>query len=123
MARPRKEIDYSILQALCRILCTGEECASILGIDYDTLNRGLKREGHGGFAEYYKRHSAEGKVSLRRMQFQAAQDGNVTMQIFLGKQCLGQSDKQEISGRDGGPIKHAGTVFVGVESGEKGEGE
>jgi hypothetical protein len=29
---------------------------------------------------------------LRRMQFESANKGNVTMQIWLGKQYLGQSD-------------------------------
>lgn len=37
-----------------------------------------------------------GKASLRRMQFKSAEDGNVTMQIWLGKQMLGQRDKSEI---------------------------
>ena len=40
----------------------------------------------------------QGKASLRRMQYGAANKGNVTMQIWLGKQYLGQNDKQEITG-------------------------
>ena len=93
--RPRIEIDYKVLQQLCSIHCTGEECAAILGVDYDTLNRTLKRDKHGGFAEYFKRYSASGKMSLRRKQFEQAQNGNTTMLIWLGKQFLGQSDKVE----------------------------
>ena len=30
------------------------------------------------------------------MQWKSAEQGNVSMQIWLGKQMLGQSDKQEI---------------------------
>ena len=37
-----------------------------------------------------------GRASLRRMQYVAAKKGNATMQIWLGKQYLGQKDKQEI---------------------------
>ena len=38
------------------------------------------------------------KASLRRMQYKAAEGGNVTAQIWLGKQILGQKDKLEHSG-------------------------
>ncbi len=104
--RPKKHIDYDTLAKLCSILCTGEECAGILGLTYETLNIKLKEEGHGGFQEYYKRYSAEGKASLRRLQWKSANNGNVTMQIWLGKQILDQSDKKEtaITGKDGGAI-------------------
>ena len=47
------------------------------------------------FADIYKRLSAPGNVSLRRKQFELAMNGNVTMNIWLGKQKLGQSDKVE----------------------------
>ena len=88
--------------------CTGEECASLLDIDYDNLNKHLIAEGHGGFTEYFKKHSAGGKMSLRRRQWRKAiDDDNTTMQIWLGKQNLGQSDrsKTEITGKDGGPVQ------------------
>lgn len=38
-----------------------------------------------------------GKRSLRRMQWKSAKGGNATMQIWLGKQLLGQTDKQDIT--------------------------
>lgn len=96
--RPRYKIDYGLLDNLCAIQCTGEECASVLGVDYDTLNRNLKHDGHGGFADYFAKKSGAGKASLRRRQFKTAEEGNPTMLIWLGKQYLGQSEKQEISG-------------------------
>ena len=95
--RPRAEIDYPKLEAMCALMCTGEECASVLGIDYDTLNNALARDGHVGFSDFLKKHSAKAKMSLRRAQFRAAiEDKNITMQIWLGKQYLGQRepDKQ-----------------------------
>jgi hypothetical protein len=39
------------------------------------------------------------------MQWKSAQDGNVTAQIWLGKQMLGQRDKHELSGPDGGAMQ------------------
>ena len=88
-----KKIDYGQLDKLCAIQCTGEECASILGMDYDTLNAALKRDGNKGFSDYFKTKSAFGKASLRRRQFKAAEDGNATMLVWLGKQWLGQLDR------------------------------
>ena len=38
----------------------------------------------------------KGKMRLRQMQWKAAEGGNVSMLIWLGKQVLGQSDKQEL---------------------------
>lgn len=93
--RPPKQIDYKMLNNLCQIQCTGEEIAHMLEIDYDTLNRKLKLETGKCFTEYYDEKRAGGKCSLRRRQFLAAQDGNTTMLIWLGKQYLGQSDKLE----------------------------
>lgn len=94
------EIDYKTLDSLCAIHCTGEEIAAILEIDYDTLNRRLSTEGHGGFAEYFKRKSAKGKASLRKRQFSSAIDGNVPMMIWMGKQLLGQSDGNDRGNSD-----------------------
>ena len=94
---PEKSVDYPKLEKLCAIHCTGEECASILGVDYDTLNSHLKKDGHGGFSHYFKKHSAAGKMSLRRKQYEKAiTEGNVPMLIWLGKQMLGQKDKAEV---------------------------
>ena len=95
--RPNKPIDYAKLSKMCAIHCTGEECSSILDMDYDTLNRNLIADGHGGFADYFKKHSATGKMSLRRKQFtKAVDEGSVPMLIWLGKQYLGQKDKEEV---------------------------
>jgi hypothetical protein len=40
------------------------------------------------------------------MQYTAANNGNPTMMIWLGKQYLGQKDKteSEITGKDGAPL-------------------
>jgi hypothetical protein len=104
----KKQIDYDLVDNLCKIQCTGEEIASVLDIDYDTLNAAIKRDKGIGFSDYFKRKRGSGKASLRRRQWKAAiEEGNTTMLIWLGKQYLGQVDKQEheVSGKDGEPIK------------------
>jgi hypothetical protein len=93
--RPKKHLDYEQLEELCRIQCTGEECAAVLKMTYETLNARLKADKHGGFLEYFKSKSGYGKASLRRLQWRSAQSGNTSMLIWLGKQYLGQTDKQE----------------------------
>ena len=94
--RPRQAVDYSKLSKMCAIHCTGEECAAILDMDYDTLNGNIIADGNGGFSDYFKKHSSQGKMSLRRKQFtKAVDEGSVPMLIWLGKQYLGQKDKEE----------------------------
>lgn len=93
--RPIIEIDLKLVKKLCEIQCTGEEIAGVLGVSYDTLVRRIKESEQGGFAEYYKKNSQVGKASLRRLQWGSATKGSVPMQIWLGKQYLGQKDKIE----------------------------
>lgn len=87
MARPKKKIDEKLVKDLASIMCTMIEIASICGCSVDTLER--------RFADVIKEGQNIGKTSLRRWQYLAAQKGNVTMLIWLGKQFLGQKDRQE----------------------------
>ena len=59
----------------------------------DTIGR--RKQDDPGFADALKRGKEQGKVSLRRLQWKAAQNGNITMLIWLGKQVLGQRDRME----------------------------
>lgn len=103
--RPKLDIDLRNLPGLIRIQCTAEECAAALDCSVDTLDRAIK-ETHGvGFADFRKRYASEGRASLRRLQWNAAKAGDRTMLIWLGKQYLDQSDKSEVSGKGGGPIR------------------
>jgi hypothetical protein len=94
---PEIVIDMAALQSLVEIQCTAEECASVMGISVDTIDRRLKEAGYAGFADFYKKHMDSGKTSLRRAQWKAATiDHNPTMLVWLGKQVLGQKDRQEV---------------------------
>lgn len=89
--RPRKEIDKKIFENLCGLQCTLEEIAGVFDCSVDTIERWCKREYRETFAEVYKKHSAKGKMSLRRTQFKLAEK-SAAMAIFLGKNYLGQKD-------------------------------
>lgn len=88
--RPKFIIDYDKAEKLSSIQCTIKEIASVLGCSEDTLERDEK------FCGLHKRGLENGKASLRRLQWKSAEGGNVTAQIWLGKQYLGQRDKEDV---------------------------
>lgn len=102
MARPKLEIDEKLVEALARISCTYEEIASVVGCSVDTLER--------RFADQIEQGRQQGKTSLRRKQFEVALAGDRGMLIWLGKQVLKQTEKQEITGSDGAPL----TTFLAL---------
>lgn len=97
--RPRKEIAKLEFEQLCKIQCTETEICGIFGICEDTLNAWCKRTYKKTFSEVYKIYAQDGKVSLRRMQFNLAKK-SPAMAIFLGKNMLGQSDEPTIENND-----------------------
>lgn len=104
--RPKIEINWDEFDKLCHIQCTLEEIASWFKCSIDTIERRCKQEHNMLFADYFKKKSAGGKISLRRAQFKVANAGNPALLIFLGKQYLGQSDKQQLehTGKNDQPI-------------------
>ena len=95
--RPKRllnELGVETIKNLASIQCTDEEIASVLGCSVDLLTNKNNREA---FLEAKEAGQLSGKASLRRMQFKTAEAGNATMQIWLGKQYLGQKDKQEMA--------------------------
>lgn len=106
MARPRIPIDWIAFDNLCAIQCSVLEIAAYFKVSEDTIKRAVKREKKMTFLEYAGDKRRLGHISLRRRQFQIAETGDKTMLIWLGKQYLGQSDKQEteVSNKDGIPF-------------------
>lgn len=94
MGRPKKEIDQKTFEGLCAIQCTLTEIASVLQCSEDTVENWCKRTYKATFSEIFKKYSAAGKASLRRIQFKHAEK-SVPMAIFLGKNWLGQTDRIE----------------------------
>ena len=88
MGRPQKAIDENMIVALATIGCSAEEIASIVGCSKTTLYR--------RFGTVIEKGHAQQKTSLRRMQWAAAQSGNTSMLIWLGKQYLGQREPRDV---------------------------
>jgi len=96
MARPRIDVDREQFEKLCGLQCTKEEIAGYFDCSEDTIDRWCKREYKESFAVVFGKKRVTGKISLRRSQFRMAET-NPTMAIWLGKQYLGQAERQEIA--------------------------
>ena len=105
--RPKKHIDKALFENLCRIQCTKEEIGNVLEVDEKTITRFCKEEYGEAFKDVWEMKSAPGKMSLRRWQFKVAENGNPTMLVWLGKQYLNQSDKQDLT--------HDGGLNIGID--------
>jgi hypothetical protein len=90
--RPRLQFDLRLVEDLGKIQSTHSELAAVLNCSVDTVERRLRDDPE--FCGAYEKGLEHGKSSLRRIQWKTALSGNTTMQIWLGKQYLGQSDRQ-----------------------------
>jgi hypothetical protein len=95
MARPRKEFKPEIIEALAACCCTFDEIAAYIGWDPATVYRRMQ-DPKSAFARAYAKGAANGRATLRRKQYELALKGNATMQIWLGKQQLGQTDTPQV---------------------------
>ena len=104
----------AILEGLGKIQCTTKESACVLKVAETTFLRFLADNDEA--REAFDMGKGQGLHSLRRTQFKLAET-NAAMAIFLGKNYLGQSDKQEHqhSGPNGGPIQHVDLSGVSDE--------
>ena len=93
MARPKKyNIDTKQVSKLAKLGCTNKEIADFYGCSADLIEK--------SYSEFLTKGRSEMKMRLRQLQWKSAEKGNVTMQIFLGKNILGQQDKIETSELD-----------------------
>lgn len=94
MARPLINVDKELFEEACSLYCTKPEVARLCRCSEDTIDRWVKREYGESFAVVQEKYSEQGKMSLRRNQLRLSET-NATMAIWLGKQWLGQKDRQE----------------------------
>jgi len=97
LGRPPKLVESDDLlkqiEGLARNQCTQREAAAVLRVHRDTFAAFLGT--HEKAMEAWENGLEQGKASLRRMQFKNAENGNATMQVWLGKQWLDQKDRSE----------------------------
>ena len=78
------KLDVDLISKLATIHCTSAEIAEVAGTSVSTLEKRYKGVIDKG--------RADGKKSLRRAQLEKALNGDVRMQIWLGRQWLDQKD-------------------------------
>ena len=88
----KDKINKEQFENLCSLWCTLIEISEFFGVSEDTVERWCQDTYNETFADVYKKKNSKGKIALRRWQMKSAEDGNVTMQIWLGKQYLKQRE-------------------------------
>jgi len=89
MGRPQKKIDADQVEQLAALGCSVSEIATVVKCSKPTLERRFMPTIEKGRERF--------KISLKRMQYESAASGSVTMQIWLGKQYLDQSNHVDLS--------------------------
>src|SRR6185437_3724969 len=102
--RPPTPIDIDLLRRCAGIGCTMQELSTVLGVPRRTLYDRMEQDPNIKVALDEGR--AQGRVTVRRWQWKAAEEGNVTMLIWLGKQLLGQRDRPVIGGDPDRPVTY-----------------
>lgn len=82
------------IEGLGKIQATTRECAAVLGVSHQTFITFMN--AHSAVGEALEKGKEGGKTSLRRTQFALAKK-NAAMAIFLGKNYLDQTDRQDIN--------------------------
>lgn len=92
-SKERIEIDWPLFDQLAFMQCTETEIAQVLGCNVNTLERRAREDFGCKLGELIESKRAGGRASLRRLQWMAATNGNIVMQIWLGKNMLNQTDR------------------------------
>jgi hypothetical protein len=87
MARPKLDIDPEQVQKLAKFGVSNVAIAEFFGCSEATIRQ--------GFFDSLTKGRAERKITLHQRQYEAADNGNIAMLIWLGKQDLGQTEKVE----------------------------
>lgn len=88
---PKRELTPNTLEALLWAQCDDEEAAAYFGLKTAEFKKRIAASQE--LQNVYDTAPLGGKAALKRAQYEAALDGDKTMQTWMGKQYLGQSDK------------------------------
>ena len=87
VGRDKVVVPHDEVYKLAAIGCKNSEISGWFGITEQTLR--------AHFSEELTKGREDVKIALRRVQLKTALDGNATMQIWLGKNLLGQSENPQ----------------------------
>ena len=95
MARPEKKIDWKKVDDLLISGCHGTEIAPEFDMHVNTFYERVEKQYNMSFTDYSAQKRYQGDGILRHVQFLKAKDGDNTMLVWLGKNRLGQREKEE----------------------------
>ena len=95
VGRPKKNIDWELLDDLMGIQATLAECSQVLKVSDDTLELRVREKYGISFSELFKTKRVIGHVALRRTLFEMSRK-HPQVAIFMSKQLLGYKEKQDI---------------------------
>jgi len=96
MARPKKEINWEIVEKRMEAGCSGVEIAAVLRIQADTFYLRFKEKYGKSFQDYHGDFYSAGDANLKFTQYMKALSGNTNMLTLLGKERLNQGKEEEI---------------------------
>ena len=97
--RPRQTVDWKQVDDLLKYGANGKQVAARLGIHYDTLVKHLAQDkpSYANFSEYIREKRSVGDTLLLEAMYKNANENeDKTMQVWLSKNRLGYTDKQEV---------------------------
>lgn len=96
--RPKFVPNWDQVQRLCHIHCSIEEIAWFSGASLLTMNTHCMKDHQMTMQEFWNKHSAGGKMSIRRKQYTVATEGkgSVAMLKWLGMNWLHQANRVSI---------------------------
>lgn len=109
MARPKANINWDEVGKMLEAGCSGVGIAASIGVDEGTLRKRCEKDLKCSFSEFAQQKKSKGDDLLRAKQFALAMKGDKTLLIWLGKQRLGQTDRQDQK------HEHSGGIALEVE--------
>lgn len=100
LGKPEAVIDWSLVIRLCKLQNTLNDIAFALDLDKSTLKRRIHKKYGVKFTVFSDHWRSFGRSSLRRAQYRSAMRGSAPMQIWLGKNWLGQTDTGTVDDSD-----------------------
>ena len=95
MPQPKKELNWSELDALLQFKVPLSFVCDYIGVSRDTVMRRIKEEHDMTFKEYHNLRLQRTATKLQQKAIEMALTGNTTMMIFALKNMAGWSDKME----------------------------
>ena len=102
MGRTKIDIDWGRVEEMAIKGANGAQIAGALGVHYDTLVNRFKEDNTSDFSKYLTTKKEKGNQLLHEKQWEVAMTGDKTMLVWLGKQRLGQTERQQTDITTGG---------------------